>query len=317
MAVYLCPVSAIFQFFNDVGIVLSGGKINTYVAGTTTPQASYTDSTGVTPNSNPIILGSNGRLQNVQIWQPGGVAIKIVVTDSNNNVLGQTFDQITGIGDPGPFLGTFWGGVATNSFSAYMLMFASNFTALSNGITVYWIVGGATNLGPATLSVNGLPFISVLNPDGSALNAGSLRQGAIVQTIYQNGAWYVLNSTIASMSFTGQLTGFAANQNVTMQYSRNGDLVSLWCSSGATAASTSTSMALLGLPAIITPTSSKGASCPAYTVLDNSVFGAAPYDANVLNNGTVQLYKGGSSSGFTAAGNKGVAGGFQINYSLK
>jgi hypothetical protein len=98
--VFLCPTSAIFQWFNDVGIVLSGGKINTYIAGTTNPTATYTDSTGVTPNSNPIILGSNGRLSSVQIWQPQGVLLKIVITDANNNQLGPVFDQIVGINDP-------------------------------------------------------------------------------------------------------------------------------------------------------------------------------------------------------------------------
>lgn len=97
---YLTPISAIFQYFNDVGVILSGGKINTYIAGSSVPQATYIDITGGTPNSNPIILASNGRLNNVQIWQPGGVNLKIVITDANNNQLGPVFDQISGINDP-------------------------------------------------------------------------------------------------------------------------------------------------------------------------------------------------------------------------
>lgn len=99
--VFLCPISTIFQWFTDAGIILSGGKINTYLGGTVnTPQVTYTDVTGITPNANPIILGSNGRLNGVQIWQPQGISLKIVITDANNNQLGPVFDQITGINDP-------------------------------------------------------------------------------------------------------------------------------------------------------------------------------------------------------------------------
>lgn len=99
MAFYLCPISTILQYFTDVGVVLAGGKINTYLAGTTTPTATWTDITGITPNSNPITLNAAGRLPNVQIWQAGGVPLKIVITDSNNNLIGPTFDQISGIDD--------------------------------------------------------------------------------------------------------------------------------------------------------------------------------------------------------------------------
>lgn len=95
---YLCPWATVFQYFTDNGVILSGGKVYTYLAGTSTPQVTYTDITGAVPNANPIILASNGRLPNVSIWQPGGVSIKIVVKDSNNNVLG-TFDQLQGIND--------------------------------------------------------------------------------------------------------------------------------------------------------------------------------------------------------------------------
>lgn len=99
---YLSPVSTIFQFLSDAGNVLSGGKINTYLAGTSTPTATYTSNSGAVPNSNPIILGSNGRLNNVQIWQPGGIKIKAIITDADNNQIGSIFDWISGINDPTP-----------------------------------------------------------------------------------------------------------------------------------------------------------------------------------------------------------------------
>lgn len=54
-----------FQFTNSAGVPLVGGKLFTYAAGTTTKQATYTDSTGSTQNTNPIILDSRGQ---ANIW---------------------------------------------------------------------------------------------------------------------------------------------------------------------------------------------------------------------------------------------------------
>ena len=57
MAVNLSPVAgAGWQFFDNNGTPLSGGLIYTYLAGTSTPQATYTTSSGNVANSNPIVL---------------------------------------------------------------------------------------------------------------------------------------------------------------------------------------------------------------------------------------------------------------------
>ena len=48
------------QFIDAAGVPLAGGLLYTYAAGTTTPQTTYTDSTGATANSNPIVLDSRG-----------------------------------------------------------------------------------------------------------------------------------------------------------------------------------------------------------------------------------------------------------------
>ena len=53
------------QFIDAAGIPLAGGFVYTYAAGTTTPQATYTDSTAATANSNPIVLDSRGE---ANIW---------------------------------------------------------------------------------------------------------------------------------------------------------------------------------------------------------------------------------------------------------
>lgn len=56
-----------WQFFDDSGNPLSGGLLYTYAAGTTTPQVTYTSYTGLTANTNPIVLDSAGRVSE-QIW---------------------------------------------------------------------------------------------------------------------------------------------------------------------------------------------------------------------------------------------------------
>lgn len=55
----LSPISP-FRAFDGNGDPLTGGKLYTYEAGTTTPKATYTDSTEATPHANPIILNSSG-----------------------------------------------------------------------------------------------------------------------------------------------------------------------------------------------------------------------------------------------------------------
>ena len=56
------------QFFTDSGAVLTGGKIYTYEAGTTTPLATYTSSAGTTAHTNPIVLDAAGRVPGGEIW---------------------------------------------------------------------------------------------------------------------------------------------------------------------------------------------------------------------------------------------------------
>jgi hypothetical protein len=68
------------QFESAAGVPLSGGKVYTYAAGTTTPQATYTDYTGGTPNANPIILNSRGE---AAIWL-GAASYKFKLTDAND-----------------------------------------------------------------------------------------------------------------------------------------------------------------------------------------------------------------------------------------
>jgi len=97
MAVNLSPVGGVAaQFFNNNGVILTGGKIFTYTAGTTTPQATYTSSNGATAHSNPIILDASGRVPSGEIWLTDGLLYKFVIKDANDVLIG-TYDNVNGI----------------------------------------------------------------------------------------------------------------------------------------------------------------------------------------------------------------------------
>lgn len=84
------------QLFNDNGDPLAGGKINTYLAGTTTNTPTYTTSAGNVAHTNPIILDGAGRVPSGEIWLTLGISYKFVVFDSADNLIG-SFDNIKGI----------------------------------------------------------------------------------------------------------------------------------------------------------------------------------------------------------------------------
>jgi hypothetical protein len=98
MSVNLSPVAgAAAQFLDNSGNVLTGGKLYTYLAGTTTPAAVYTSSTGTQFHSNPIILDAAGRVPNGgEIWLADSTQYKFVLKDANDVLLG-TWDNLTGI----------------------------------------------------------------------------------------------------------------------------------------------------------------------------------------------------------------------------
>lgn len=75
---------ALDQYFIDGdGLPIAGGKLHSYAAGTSDELATYADASG-TPNTNPVILDSNGR---ATIWIDPAFAYKFVLTDADDNVL--------------------------------------------------------------------------------------------------------------------------------------------------------------------------------------------------------------------------------------
>ena len=156
MTVYLSAFAgAGAQFFTDDGVVLSGGKIYTYAAGTTTPTNTYTSSAGTAANSNPIILDSAGRLPE-DMWLSEGVTYRFVLTDSTNVQIGE-YDDIAGVNDISA------GSVAWSSITGTPTTLAGY--GISNALTSAQIA--ATYAPIASPTFTGTPLI----PDNDTVSA--------------------------------------------------------------------------------------------------------------------------------------------------
>lgn len=100
MALNLSPIGgAAWQFFTNDGAPLTGGKIYTYQAGTTTPLPTYTTPLGNVANTNPVILNAAGRPpQEIWLLSQG---YKFAIYTSTDVLIG-TWDNIYGTPSAGP-----------------------------------------------------------------------------------------------------------------------------------------------------------------------------------------------------------------------
>lgn len=135
--VYLSPLTFIVQYFTNLGVIAAGGSVQTNLAGSSaTLQTTYTDSTGLVANSNPLTLNSAARPAGqsgalTAFWQPAGVSIDAYFTD----VLGESWSikNISGINDP----------TAQNSLQALLASPASSNAAGSGPVAGVDLVANA------------------------------------------------------------------------------------------------------------------------------------------------------------------------------
>jgi hypothetical protein len=74
-----------WQFFDDNGVPLSGGKLFVYEAGTTTKTTIYASNAGVATLTNPIILDAAGRVSGSnEVWLTAGASYKFVLSPSTD-----------------------------------------------------------------------------------------------------------------------------------------------------------------------------------------------------------------------------------------
>jgi hypothetical protein len=188
------------------GNPLVGGKIYTYVAGSSTPAATYTDSVSGTQQANPIILNSLG-LPASPIWMTGGVLVKFVIQDAVGVTI-RTVDNVSGVNDvASPTTASEWvaSGLVPTYISATSFSFTGDQTnvfqpgrrllsantggtrystilnsAFSAGQTTITVVNDSGNLDAGLSSVS-YGFLSVVNPSG--VGYVPLGTGAVPTTV--------------------------------------------------------------------------------------------------------------------------------------
>jgi hypothetical protein len=174
MPAYLSPIGN-SQIVDVNGNPLSGGKIYTYLSGTSTPASTWTTSAGTVAQTNPIILNSLGATAN-PIFLSAGVAYKFIIKDSTDVTTLYTFDNITGINDPAYSLLSEW--VLFTNTPTYVA--PTVFSVLTDqtaifqpGRRVKTINSGGTVYSTILTSVfaTGVTTVTVLN-DSGVLDAG-------------------------------------------------------------------------------------------------------------------------------------------------
>ena len=173
------------QFFDNSGVILSGGLIYTYAAGTTTPQAAYTTSAGNTAHTNPIVLDSAGRVASGgEIWLTDAVAYKFVLKTSTAITIG-TYDNVTGNAS----------GVANGIYATF---------ALPSGSSLIGYLPAGTNATATTVQAKLRQIISLDDFIPAGTNTATTNCASYIQLAVNAAAGkqltavgtYLINSTI-------------------------------------------------------------------------------------------------------------------------
>lgn len=306
------------KFFDNSGIPLNGGKLFSYLAGTTTKTSTYSDAAGSSLNTNPVILNFRGEAD-VFIEPNKGFKFTLAPstdTDPPTNPI-WSLDNVRS-----SQLITLYGGVDSGVANAYVLTFAANFTAYTDGIVIYWIVG-TTNSGASTINVNGLGPVAIVNQDLTALTSNQLIAGQVATIMYKSGQFLLLSSGIAasvsSGTFAPAWSGFGgAPPTGNMSWQVTGRIATLkWL--GTQGTSNANFFGIGNLPTNLRPTTLSGAGFSALVVplIDNGVLAVGTMGFGGL--GVVQFNKGTappSGVGFNVAGTKGLEIGWTVTYAL-
>lgn len=252
------------QFFDDNGNPLTGGKVYTYAAGTTTLLATYTTSAGTVANTNPIILDAAGRTAN-ETWLVAGTLYKFIVKTSADVLIG-TYDGLPAINDPYSINSLLSSVTGTNAIAANA---TPAITAYAAGV-MYSFVAANTNTAAATLSINGLATKSITKNGTVALSAGDIQVGKLTLVQYDGTTFQLMNNIVYGGSVSNLVTAISAadggtgrstltlnnvllgNGTSAVQLIAPGTSGNVLASNGTTWASSANSGRLLRAPQILT-----------------------------------------------------------------
>jgi hypothetical protein len=197
MAVYLSPFGGVgAQFFDNSGIPLTGGKIYTYSAGTTTPAPTYTTFMGNVAHTNPIVLDSAGRIPaGGEVWLDITKSYKFVMKTSTDVLIG-TWDNISGPGALVFIVDNFNGNGTSQAFTLTAAPYDEN-------VTFVYINGVYQNKNTYSVSGTTLTF-SEAPPSNSTIEVMYLQ---VVQNVGLNN----FTGTGSVTAFTLTVAPFSEN----------------------------------------------------------------------------------------------------------
>ena len=152
MSAVLAPVFR-QRFFDSNGDPLVGGKLYSYVAETSTPAATFTDQSGTTPNTNPIVLDANGE---ANVWLGSG-SYKFVLTDSND-VVQWTVDDVSANSTGGTGLSAPWivHAITDGQAAADLVSQTVDFSKYTSAVYDVEIIRGTTVIANGQIAVQNL-----------------------------------------------------------------------------------------------------------------------------------------------------------------
>lgn len=168
------------------GAALAGGFVYTYAAGTLTPKATYTDFSGTTPHTNPIVLDSSG---SASIWLDGNYKINV---EDANHVQQPDWPQDNIASSSSAGSNNY--AVATGSANSYILTPTPAIVAYQAG-TTFNVLINATSTGPSTINVSGLGAQAIRRNGTVPLSGGELVLGSIYEIIYDGTNFQLQNPT--------------------------------------------------------------------------------------------------------------------------
>lgn len=226
------------RYYNNDGTVAAGCLLHTYAAGTSTPKATYTDSAGLVPHDNPIVLDAKGE---AVIYWTGNYKVDLK-TAAGVQVTGYPVDNYQSLSS------------ATESAQSYLATVAGTpdvitaiatppITAYSAGQVFRFIASGA-NTTNVTINIGGLGAKAITKNGTTALVAGDIPSGAMIEIIYDGTRFQfigVVSDRVASASLSALVKAYglqhsgvtALSSDATLTTAHKGRLVIVAGSSGA------------------------------------------------------------------------------------
>jgi hypothetical protein len=211
--------------------------------------------------------------------------------------------------------------IDTGAANAYVVGLTPALTAHVEGLPILWQAGHA-NTGASTFNDGAGPASLIVEANvgiSAVLAPNNVVVGGFYISVWDGLHFVLLNPSLfmQNAQFPGVLVGVSGGGGITFIYSRVLDQVMLFNSTTLLAPSTSTGLVLTGLPAVITPATTKVIPAGMTYFTDNSAALGVPVDALISSAGSITFLKNGNAAGWTNGGNKGIVGSVCLSYSIQ